>query len=104
MTLSDLIDQLTSLAEDYPEAEIRIAMQPTWPMESGILHVRLIGTEDENIADIKRILADEALTESERGEATEELTRLEAENRSTLYFVEGSHIGYASRDLWDSAD
>ena len=34
MTLSELIDQLTMIAEQYPDhdPEVRIAYQPSWPL------------------------------------------------------------------------
>ena len=57
-----------------------------------------------DIADIEQVLANEILTESERGEAEEELTRLRAETEALIYIVEGSHIGYATPTLWDTSD
>lgn len=111
--LSYLIDKAAELNPDLDDIigselevdpDVRIAMQPTWPMESSVLHVRSVGSNEENIADIKKILNTERLTESERGEATEELDRLREENEVRLYIVEGSHIGYADATLWYQED
>lgn len=116
MKLSELLQQLVEIAQaanpDHDDIigselevdpEIRIAMQPSWPMESHVLHARIMNSNGEYISDIEGILKSE-LTESERGEASEELNRLKAENEIRIYLVEGSHIGYASKNLWDSAD
>lgn len=117
MRLSELLQQLVEIAqsanpdhEDILDSElevdpeIRIAMQPSWPMESHLMQLRTVNSNGEYIADIERILKERGLTESERGEATEELERLRDENEIRIYMVEGSHIGYSSKDLWDQED
>ena len=98
----DLEDIIGSELEVDPE--IRIAMQPTWPMESHVAHAKFVSSNAADIADIEQVLANETLTESERGEAEEELTRLRAETETLIYIVEGSHIGYATPTLWDTSD
>lgn len=116
MKLSELLQQLVEIAQaanpDHDDIigselevdpEIRIAMQPTWPMESHVLQLRIVNSNGEYITDIEGILKTE-LTESERGEATEELNRLREENEILIYIVEGTHIGYAKPHLWDQED
>ena len=41
MTLSELIDQLTSIAEDHgdDDPEVIVAYQPNWPMEVAITNI-----------------------------------------------------------------
>lgn len=117
MKLSELLTQLMETAaslnpdlEDFiggefeVDPEIRIAMQPRWPMEHHVAHTKFVSSNAEDIADIEQVLANETLTESERGEAEEELTRLRAETKAIIYIVEGSHIGYAKPTLWDTSD
>lgn len=118
MKLLELITHLTAIAEQLNpdhfentdlaflpnDAEIRIATQPTWPMESSVLQTKFVSSNADDIADIEQALANETLTESERGEAEEELTRLRAETEALIYIVEGSHIGYAKPTLWDTSD
>lgn len=94
----DLEDIIGSELEIDPE--IRIASQPTWPLENHVAHTKFVSSNADDIADIEQVLANETLTESERGEAEEELTRLRAETEALVYIVEGSHIGYAKPALW----
>jgi hypothetical protein len=43
MTLRDLIDRLTDLAEEYGEdTEVRLAFQPSWPFEHSIGEVAAV--------------------------------------------------------------
>lgn len=48
MTLSELIEQLTLIAEQHEDhdPEVRIAYQPSWPLRASVANVRSI-TEDE---------------------------------------------------------
>ena len=117
MKLSELLAHLIEIAaalnpddddiigsELEVDPEIRIASQPTWPMENHVAHAKFVSSNADDIADIEQVLANETLTESERGEAEEELTRLRAETEAIIYIVGGSHIGYAKPTLWDTPD
>lgn len=86
------------------DPDIRIAMQPRWPMEYNVAHAKFVNSNAEDIADIEKLLNGGELNESERGEAEEELTRLRAETQTLIYLMEGSHIGYADPTLWDTED
>lgn len=49
MTLSELIEQLTMIAEQHPDhdPEVRIAYQPRWPLRASVANVRSL-TDDED--------------------------------------------------------
>lgn len=122
MKLSELLIQLmetaASLNPDHDDIlgseldvdpEIRIAMQPRWPMEHHISHIKLFHTNAEDIAELEDILSmtgtERSITEdTERAEAQIELDTLHAQDRAIIYIVEGSHIGYAKPHLWDTSD
>lgn len=76
MTLSELIDQLTDLQQEFPneDPEVVVAYQPTWPMETQITNIAAIdpmadwredwGPEPaDGDPDKEAWLADRALTE-----------------------------------------
>ncbi len=98
----DLDDIIGSELEVDPE--IRIAMQPSWPMESHVAHARFVSSNADDIADLQKLLGGDELNESERAEVEEELTRLRAETEAIIYIVEGSYIGYAKPALWGTSD
>ena len=120
MQLSELISRLLAHAErlnpehfeefddtllsDFPvDPEVRLAEQPNYPMQHRVSHTKLFRTNAEEIGEVEAALQLE-LTESERDEAQDELNRLNDENKPIIYIVEGSHLDYASKDLWDQAD
>lgn len=39
MLISELIEQLLDIQADHPDAEVRLAMQPSWPFEYSIHQV-----------------------------------------------------------------
>lgn len=55
-TVSELYEELSELMETNPNAEVRIAHQPSWPLESStgtILHVEI---EDEDELDTEVVV------------------------------------------------
>jgi hypothetical protein len=122
MKLSELLQKLVEIAEalnpDHDDIigseldvdpEIRIAIQPSWPMEYHVSHLKLFHTNAEDIAELEDILSmtrtERSITEdTERAEAQIELDTLRAQDKAIIYIVEGAHIGYASKDLWDQED
>lgn len=45
MLISELIEQLMDIQSTYPDAEVRLAMQPAWPFEFSIHSVTPITLE-----------------------------------------------------------
>ena len=91
MTLSELIEHLSMLAEghDFDEVEVRLAHQPRWPFELSIgepvLHDPLAEWEEEN-----------ALTSSDDPDYEDWLAdRAIAEGKPKIIFIpEGGHPAY----------
>ena len=91
MTLSELIEHLSTLAEghDFDEVEVMLAHQPSWPFELSIgepvLHDPLEEWEEEN-----------ALTSSDDPDYEEWLAdRAIAEGKPKIIFIpEGLHQAY----------
>lgn len=91
MTLSELIEHLSMLAEglDFDEVEVKLAHQPRWPFELSIgepvLHDPLAEWEEENALissddpDYEARLADRAIAEGKP---------------KTIFIPEGAHQGY----------
>ena len=122
MRLSELLQQLVEIAQaanpDHDDIigseldvdpEIRIAMQPRWPMEHHVSHIKLFHTNAEDIGELEDILSmtgtERSITdETERAEAQIELDTLRAQDKAIIYIVEGTHIGYAKPHLWDQED
>lgn len=78
MTVQDLIIAL----ERYPgDAEVRLAIQPSWPFECSIAGL----TDNTEIADPD----DEGAPDDE--------------GVTVVYIAEGSQLGYASKRIWDAA-
>jgi len=51
MTLTDLIEQLQDLVEDFPElaeADVMVATQPSYPLSAVIDCISLVHSEDED--------------------------------------------------------
>lgn len=117
MRLSELLQQLVEIAQaanpDHDDIldseldvdpEIRIAMQPRWPMEHHVSHIKLFHTNAEGIAELEDLLSMTGTEDTERAEAQIELDTLHAQDRTIIYIVEGAHIGYAKPTLWDTGD
>jgi len=51
MNIRDLITMLEEIAEESPEAEVRIAEQPSWPFENEINGVVEVVLDDERYED-----------------------------------------------------
>jgi hypothetical protein len=48
MNIQDLIEALTELAEDNPDAEVRIAYQPNYPLAAYVQNVTVVDADDED--------------------------------------------------------
>lgn len=47
MLLSELIEQLMDIHSTHPDAEVRLAVQPSWPFEYSIHSVAPVSLEDD---------------------------------------------------------
>lgn len=122
MKLSELLQKLVEIAEaanpDHDDIigseldvdpEIRIAIQPRWPIEYHVSHLKLFHTNAEDIEELENVLSmtrteGSIAEETERAEAQIELDTLRAQDKTIIYIVEGAHIGYAKPHLWDQED
>ena len=85
MTIQELIEQLTQLAEEYgDEVEVRLATQPSWPFEYSIGNVIAVqsGMTKEEIAIAEAAIRDE-----------KDSTKL------VVYIGEGTQLGYLSGNV-----
>ncbi len=95
MNVAELIEELEGMP---PEAEVRIAHQPSWPFEYSLSSIVEVGGETPPAPDAQDYATEEdyedALAEYEDDDAPEELV---------VYIAEGSQLGYlpgaASREL-----
>ena len=101
MLLTDLIARLEELAQDHPDAEVRLMTQSAWPFQNSILGV----TTSSDIAEEDAEAARESAME--RGhdfdDAYGPLKDPEA-NPEIIYLVEGSQLGYGSKSAWAVCD
>jgi len=107
MTLSELIESLVNLAATgNGDAEIRLAHQPHYPHQYKLHGIKLVNLHEEEIMEIRDFLhhADPDADADAIVEAQEQLEKLQKKNTHVVYFTEGSHVGYASKDLWDEDD
>lgn len=90
MNISELIERLEEIAEHQPDAEVLMAQQPSWPMQTTVLGV--VTTDD---------LADEEPCD-EHGDYHCDECKPE---QVVVYLVEGDHPAdspYAPRGCWDA--
>lgn len=85
MTLRDLLDRLTDVADEYgDDVEVRLAIQPSWPFEHSIRDVEVVDPADAE--------------DDEEAEAADE-----NDEPVVVYIAEGRQLGYlpgtASRAL-----
>ncbi len=99
MRLTDLIAKLEELAQDHPDAEVRLMNQNSWPFEYSILGVATTSAMDEDELEAERSRRED------RGLPTENLPSepAPAENE-VVYLVEGSQLGYGRKAAWAVCD
>ena len=89
MEVQELKERLEEFIESYgPEAEVRIASQPSWPFEydiKGCVDSLELGGNPEN--------------EEDSGEEVDESGY--PIKPPTFYIVEGAQLGYFRKDAWD---
>lgn len=102
MTIEEIIAEFTELAEVYgPQTEVRIASQPNWPFEYDIQGISTLHPKQEEINDLEETLVmDSDLTDEDKENIENELNVLRNEEQP-IYLVEGTQIGYTSKDHWE---
>jgi hypothetical protein len=101
MLLTDLIAKLEELAQDHPDAEVRLMTQNSWPFEYSILGIATTSDMAEEDAEAARENA------RDRGHDfdDEDGPRKDAEAKpEIIYLVEGSQLGYGSKTAWAVCD
>jgi len=60
MTLSELIDQLTALAEEHEgeDPDVVVAYQPSWPMEVNITDIVAVDPAADELAEMEQALSE----------------------------------------------
>ncbi len=103
MTVEELRDELSCLPGD---AEVRLAMQPNYPMEYTIEAVIEVRTGSGEVRDAEDTLWDlrheEGADPQEIADAQDEVARLETIRDNTpaaVWIAEGSQTGYLSGDV-----
>ncbi|MEQ6896231.1 hypothetical protein [Microbacterium sp. KR10-403] len=102
MKVQDLIDQLSDL---NPEAELRIAYQPSWPMWESVTAAQA-GTEEAQAINedglCSQCFASMDEHDDEECDGREEgVDVLTAEDAPAVYLVGGGSNHYASKSLWE---
>lgn len=94
MTVEELRNELENLD---PEAEVRLAQQPSWPFEYSIGQIREVALVDD--ADLEALDSFSDLSTEERAERS----RRAESARRVVYIGEGQQLAYlpgaASREL-----
>lgn len=101
MTVDELVEDLRNLsAAGHGEAQVRLATQPSWPLEWTIDGMKLHKTKGDEIEEVENLIFNNEYPE-DQDEMREQLELLKEQNETVLYLREGSQIGYASRSIWD---
>lgn len=82
MNITDLIEALADIAQEHPDAEVRLAVQPSWPFEHTIR--RVISPED--VAD--------AAHERAAEQGVDFYDDYDPAGDPVVYLAEGGQIGY----------
>lgn len=101
MLLNDLIAKLEELAQEHPDAEVRLMTQNSWPFEYSILGVATTSDMLEEQAEEARERAMERGHDFDDGDGP--LKDAEAKPE-IIYLVEGSQLGYGSKSAWAVCD
>ncbi|MFA7331985.1 MAG: hypothetical protein WC326_13025 [Candidatus Delongbacteria bacterium] len=102
MLLTDLIARLEELAQEHPDAEVRLMTQQSWPFENSLLGLTTKSaiTDDEDQQEAERLMGlDIELEDDEVGPRREPSTDPEI-----IYLIEGNQLGYGSKAAWAVCD
>lgn len=106
MTLSELIAQLTEIAQECGDhdPEVRLAIQPRWAFEHRIGGVASVDPNEEEVNEIKDFLNEaDPLTEGQAiDDARARLAEIEANKGTVVYLGEGGQIGYLPGGVSDA--
>lgn len=100
MLINDLIAKLEELAQDHPDAEVRLLTQSQWPFQNALLGITtqsaIADEEDQQEAERLRERGVELEDDDEVGPRRDANSGPEI-----IYLVEGSQLGYGSKAAWD---
>lgn len=86
MTIGELMERLEELSEQFgDDSEVRIASQPSWPFEY----------------DIKGMVSKNELFQNDE-DYTADGKRSDKIGEDVVWIVEGSQLGYFTKDAWDA--
>jgi len=92
MNIQNLIETLQEIAQENPDAEVRIAHQPSWPFEYSVGDIVACdseGADPEELEHAREAAADGCET------AAQYLADAKSRDTSnTVYIGEGSQLGY----------
>lgn len=96
MKLSFLIDVLQTLADEQPEGtdpEVRLALQPHWPLECSIRDVAMVNLMPEELLDLIA-QRDLDMTTAERLKLEARIFKLEGQEVPVVYIAEDRQIAF----------
>lgn len=100
MTLRELIERLVEIEEEFgPDTEVRLASQPSWPLEWTVAGISTLHPRQDEIEELRQLMGDTP-REDWPEDAEEQLARLCSEQH-VVWICEGRHLGYTSRSHWE---
>lgn len=108
MNIEQLVEHLQGLidsGEALPETEVRIAHQPSYPLQATLAGVANFSAAEEEMNETEEALASGELEGDDRTEALALLDELRerADDDRIIYLVARESTDYAPRVLWDRA-
>ena len=102
MRVAELMEELEYLAEQYPDAEVRLAIQPSWPFEHSVAQVYAADANGgREPAPDPQDYEVEADYDEDYAEWQAGIDEREAE--MVVYLAEGGQIGYLPADAQQQA-
>lgn len=109
MTLSELIEKLEEIADQQPEGhdpEVRIAHQPSWPLEYTVGGVLSFSTKDEAVRELNDLLRSIGPDDPDYAgyEAELEALKADTEQEDIVFLAEGTQNGYLTAGVARALD
>jgi hypothetical protein len=107
MKVSELIEllQMSIIDNDGEDMEVQMVYQQNWPLCSKIHNVKVMNEDAKSLKEDKENVLEEFkaghMSHEEYNNAVAELDRMLKDKPNIVYIVEGSHVGYGSRDAWE---
>lgn len=94
MTLNQLIQHLQDLATEHGDREVRLAHQPSYPLELTLAQVVAVNVHAEDIDHALEAIHSGGLEPEEVKEAQEQVDAWEHPDNTIVYLAEGRQVGY----------